>query len=147
LTSRRSRRAVFDTNIVVSAFVFGGRLSWLQATWADGVLKPVVCKETVSELIRVLAYPKFRLQQEEREALLEDYLPFAETARLPEFGPSLPDTCRDRSDEVFIRLAISAGVEALITGDSGLLKLRLPVPVLSPAQLLTTLAADRRGHD
>lgn len=136
---------MFDTNVVVSALVFGGRLAWLRAAWVDGLLTPVVCRETVIELIRVLAYPKFRLRSDEREALLEEYLPFTETAHLPEYEPLLPDTCRDRSDLVFIRLAISAEVEALITGDSDLMELRLPCPVLSAAELRRRLTAARRS--
>ena len=100
---------MFDTNVVISAILFRGRLSWLRTAWAKGMLTPVVCRETVTELLRVLAYPKFRLHLDEREVLLADYLPFAETARLPEHDPPLPDTCRDRADEVFIRLAIGTG--------------------------------------
>lgn len=65
-------RAVFDTNVVVSALVFGRRLAWLRQAWAAGALVPVVCRPTVDELLRVLAYPKFRLAPAERQALLED---------------------------------------------------------------------------
>jgi len=138
---------VFDTNVVVSAIMFGDRLSWLRTAWANGMLTPVVCRETVAELLRVLAYPKFPLRPDEREALLADYLPFAETARLPEHDPLLLDVCRDRSDEVFIRLAISTGVTALITGDRDLSGLRLPVPVLSVAELRRRLVTDdQRGN-
>jgi hypothetical protein len=56
-----SLRAVFDTNIVVSALVFGGRLSWLRTAWAARSVVPVICRGTIFELVRVLAYPKFRL--------------------------------------------------------------------------------------
>jgi hypothetical protein len=58
----RTLRAVFDTNVVVSALVFGGRLRWLRAAWAAQAVTPVVCRETVTELLRVLAYPKFHLR-------------------------------------------------------------------------------------
>jgi hypothetical protein len=49
------------------------------------------------ELIRVLAYPKFRLDQAERNALLQDYLPFAEAVQLADPPPVLPAVCRDRT--------------------------------------------------
>jgi predicted nucleic acid-binding protein len=29
-------RAVFDTNVVVSALIFGRRLAWLRQAWASG---------------------------------------------------------------------------------------------------------------
>ena len=81
-------RAVFDTNIVISALVFGRSLFWLRRAWASGTVVPVVCRETVAELLRVLAYPKFRLDAAERETLLADYLPFAEIVSLPDPFPN-----------------------------------------------------------
>ena len=63
-------RAVFDTNIVVSTLIFGRRLAWLRHAWTAGAVTPIVCHETVAELLRVLAYPKFRLDTADREALL-----------------------------------------------------------------------------
>ncbi len=77
-------RVVLDTNVVISALVFGSRLSWLRHACAAGTIRPIICRETVQELLRVLAYPKFGLDATERELLLGDYLPFAETAALPE---------------------------------------------------------------
>jgi putative PIN family toxin of toxin-antitoxin system len=128
-------RAVFDTNIVVSALVFGGRLRWLRQAWATGMITPVVCHETTMELLRVLTYPKFRLDAAGRDALLADYLPFAEVARLPTLLPDLPKPCRDRDDAVFLHLAISSKAEWLVSGDSDLTVLAEAYPVLSPAAL------------
>jgi putative PIN family toxin of toxin-antitoxin system len=117
-------RVVLDTNIVLSALVFrNGRLSWLRQAWQTEIIKPVVCRETVNELLRVLAYPKFRLSAEEREELLADFLPWAETAVLADDPPDLPD-CRDPADLIFMRLAREAKVEALVSGDNDLLALR-----------------------
>jgi predicted nucleic acid-binding protein len=69
-------RAVLDTNVLVSALLFNqGRLSWLRPCWQQGQLKPVLAEPTARELLRVLAYPKFRLQAADRERLLEDLAP------------------------------------------------------------------------
>jgi uncharacterized protein len=129
-------RAVFDTNVVVSALIFGRRLAWLRHTWASGKLTPVVCQETTSELLRVLAYPKFRLDAAERTALLENYLPYAEIVPLPDSLLRLPATCRDRDDLIFLRLSIAAGVP-LVTGDADFKVLPgvASITVLSVAEL------------
>jgi uncharacterized protein len=127
-------RVVFDTNVVVSALLFPvGRLAWLRALWATGKAVPVVCAETVTELLGVLEYPKFALGAEDRDALLADYLPYAEAVRLPSRIPSLPD-CRDPDDLVFLALAVCSKADALVTGDADLLNLasRVKVPVLTP---------------
>jgi uncharacterized protein len=135
-------RAVFDTNIVVSALVFGGRLSWLRAAWAAQTVVPVVCRETVTELLRVLAYPKFRLTPEDRNTLLAQYLPFCETVTLPSVWPKLPAACRDRDDAVFIALMLSARADLLVSGDADLTVLRDTVRVVSVTDLRVMLDSD-----
>jgi putative PIN family toxin of toxin-antitoxin system len=126
---------VFDTNVVVSALVFGRRLAWLRRAWATGATRPIACRETVAELIRVLAYPKFRLADEDRTALLADYLPYAETARLPKPPPPVPVACHDRDDVVFIQLALAAKAEFLISGDADLAALAGMIEIVTPAVL------------
>ena len=72
---------VIDTNLVLSALVFAqGRLAPLRAAWHRGTCIPLVSQATATELIRVLAYPKFKLSVAEREELLADYLPYCRTA-------------------------------------------------------------------
>jgi putative PIN family toxin of toxin-antitoxin system len=128
-------RVVLDTNVVISTLVFGRRLHWLRSAWARGTVTPIVCRETAAELLRVLAYPKFRLDAADREALLGDYLPFAETASLQSPPPELPSACRDRNDAIFLHLAIASRADLLISGDADLTTLVTAYPVASPAKL------------
>jgi uncharacterized protein len=128
-------RPVFDTNVVVSALVFGRHLLWLRRAWASGAVAPIVCRETVAELLRVLAHPKFRLNTSERDILLADYLPFVEIVRLPNPLPDLPAACRDRNDAVFLHLAIAGRADMLINGDADLAVLAQAYPVVSAATL------------
>ncbi len=116
-------RVVLDTNVLVSALLFGGRLSWLREAWHGGRVRPVLCRATASELLRVLAYPKFRLTELEINALLADLLPTTETVDIGRRrGRGLP-RCRDRDDQVFLVLAQVAKVDALVTVDRHLLAL------------------------
>ena len=63
-------RVVLDTNVVVSALLFtSGRLAWVRRAWQHQRLRPLVCRETANELLRVLTYPKFRLTDGEQQAL------------------------------------------------------------------------------
>lgn len=126
--------------MVVSALVFGRRLAWLRVAWAREEVVPVVCRETVTELLRVLCYPKFRLDQADRETLLADYLPYAELVHLSAQRPVLPLACRDRDDAVFVELALAASVDFLVSGDNDLIALRdsLLVPVVTASELWNT---------
>ena len=117
-----AQRVVFDTNVVLSALVFGGPATRrLRGLWQQGACTPLVSSATAAELVRVLAYPKFRLSQVEREELLADYLPFAEVVTLPDPPPAVP-ACRDPFDLPFLQLA-AAGKAVLVTGDRDLLVL------------------------
>jgi uncharacterized protein len=114
-------RAVIDTNILVSALVFSrGKLSRCRQLWQDGKFTPLVSKLTVTELIRVLAYPRFKLTSIDREDLLADYLPFCETVEMPSELPQIPP-CRDPYDEPFLHLALFGQADYLVTGDRDLL--------------------------
>ncbi len=130
-------RLVLDTNVLVSALLFhSGRLSWLRGAWSSGRIRPLAGRETTAELIRVLAYPKFRLSEADRQDLLEDYLPFCETVAVPDPPPAVPE-CRDPFDRPFLELALAGNADALVTGDAGLQALAdvFAVPILTPAGL------------
>lgn len=116
-------RVVFDTNVLLSALVFRqGRLSWLRLAWQQGHVTPILCRTTMDELLRVLAYPKFQLAREQMMDLLEDLLPFAEVVEQPDGATESP-RCPDPDDQVFLDLAVSANADALVTGDHDLLDL------------------------
>lgn len=72
-------RVVLDTNVIVSAILFSGELSRIVTFWQTGRIIPVMSKETFSELMTVLKYPKFSLSTNERKTILEnEILPFFE---------------------------------------------------------------------
>ena len=132
-----TRRVVLDTNTLVSALFFrNGRLSWLRLAWQRRDLVPLVCNRTVSELLHVLSYPKFRLGEPEIRDLLGDFLPFAETLSGIQASTDSP-RCRDEDDQMFMDLALAAAADALVTGDSDLLVLAgtWAIPIITPAEL------------
>ena len=116
-------RVVLDTNVVLSALVFGvGTAGRLRLGWQQGAFAPLVSTATVQELIRVLAYPKFRLSRLEQDELLADYLPHAQVVRIPQPTPVVPK-CRDPMDVPFMHLAVAGKAKVLVSGDRDLLAL------------------------
>lgn len=127
-------RVVLDTNVLLSALLFHqGSMAWMRQAWQSGSVRPLASRETTGELIRVLAYPKFRLTDTDREELMGDYLPWCEIFAVPA-KTGIPD-CRDPFDRPFLALAACAGANALVTGDKDLLVLSdsFQIPILSPA--------------
>ena len=114
-------RVVLDTNVVLSALVFRGRAAGqVRQAWQRELVLPLASTATVQELVRVLAYPKFGLSQPEQDELLADYLPYAETVRIPQPPPKVPE-CRDALDLLFLHLAVAGKAQVLVSGDRDLL--------------------------
>jgi uncharacterized protein len=142
---RRELRVVFDTNVVISAILFrNGVLSSLRAAWQTGEIAPIISKETNAELLRVLAYPKFKLAEADIARVLALYLPHAQLhlidRRSHKMG--LIPICRDARDQIFLELAQSAKADLLVTGDEDLLCLddvgmtHLNFRIITPAAFL-----------
>jgi uncharacterized protein len=139
----RAPRVVLDTNVVLSALLFGGGMAGaLRLAWQQHTLTPLVSTATAQELMRVLTYPKFRLTREDQQELLADYLPCASAVRMPARLPSVP-ACRDPFDLPFLHLALVGKAAALISGDKDLLALKrkFAVPILAPADFLERLGS------
>ena len=136
-------RVVLDTNVVVSALLFTrGPAVRVRHAWHAGKLLPLASRATAAELVRVLAYPKFRLSAEDQAELLADYLPAATVVPVPEPPPAVP-RCRDPHDLAFLHLAAAGSADALVTGDADLLALagQTPWRILTLAELLAQLPA------
>ncbi len=125
-------RWVLDTKVLLSALLFAaGRVTWVRDAWRAGTVTPLASRDTTTELIRVLGYPKFGLTVREREDLLGDYLAYAETV-VASHAPVVPE-CRDPFDRAFLELALTGGADALVTGDKDLLVLAtdFEVPIIT----------------
>ncbi|MDP2251925.1 MAG: putative toxin-antitoxin system toxin component, PIN family, partial [Hydrogenophaga sp.] len=94
----------------------------LRQGWQQGAFTPLVSTATVQELMRVLAYPKFRLTTGDQQELLADFLPHTTAIRIPEPPPPVPD-CRDPFDLPFLHLAVAGKARWLVSGDRDLLVL------------------------
>lgn len=137
----RAPRVVIDTNLALSALVFAqGRLVPLRQAWQHRRIQPLLSRDTAAELIRVLAYPKFKLSPKEQQELLADYVPYCTTINIPNPPPEIPH-CRDKFDIPFLQLAVAGKAEMLITGDEDLLCLSgtFVCSIVSAAAFMKTL--------
>jgi hypothetical protein len=140
--SVKVRSVVIDTNVLVSALLFGGVPGKLIPLWKGRMIRPKASKEIIDEYLRVLAYPKFQLSEEEMNFLLSyEILPYFEILGVKE-GPTL--VVKDPSDDKFIRCAQAAGARIIISGDQHLLKLSpyRKIQIQSPSDFL---AQQERG--
>lgn len=142
-------RVVLDTNVLISALLFDqGRLGWLRLSWQRGRLSPVLAQPTLRALLRVLAYPKFRLEPSDRERLLEDLLPWCES--WTDVIPASSHRVQYPHDQVFLDLALAAATPVLVSGDADLLALQGrtgPLLILSPGDFRVWLEGSSQSAE
>jgi putative PIN family toxin of toxin-antitoxin system len=141
------KRVVMDTNVVISAFLFGGEPGELIPLWQRRVIQPLASREMIDEYLRVLTYPRFGLAPDEMNFVLyQEILPHFEIVRA-KAGPVIIK--EDPSDDKFIRCAEAGKAGIVISGDKHLLALGSwgKVKILAPADFLATLKnpAQRTG--
>jgi putative PIN family toxin of toxin-antitoxin system len=115
-------KVVIDTNVVVSALLFGGAPGKLIAFWQRSIIRPAASKEIIDEYLRVLTYPKFKLSEEEINYLLyQEIIPYFD---IIEVHPGPRIIKEDPEDDKFIRCALAASARYIISGDRHLLALK-----------------------
>jgi len=137
---------VIDTNVVVSALLFGGKPGKFIKFWKIGQIQPMVSKEITEEYLRVLAYPKFSLSRNEITFLLShEILPYFKIVEVKS-GRGKTTVKDDPSDDMFIRCAESGMCKIIISGDRHLLDLKShgKIRILSPPQFLEELKKETK---
>jgi putative PIN family toxin of toxin-antitoxin system len=138
-------RYVFDTNVTISAALFGqsppGQA--LHAALSRGEL--LVSRASLAELGEVLGRKKFDryLTRAEREEFLVKLVREATVVDVTEEVRA----CRDAKDDKFLEVAVCGRASCMVTGDADLLALHpfRGIPILSPAQFLDALAQEGGG--
>lgn len=130
------RRVVTDTNVIVSAFLFSGTPGKLIPIWKSGRIQPLISREIIDEYLSVLAYPKFKLSEQEIEFIIyHEILPYFRIVRA-KHGPVIIQD--DPSDDKFIRCAETGNAQIIISGDHHLIALRSygKLRILTPSEFL-----------
>ena len=110
-------RAVIDTNVWISALISRSGTAASVARAIGDRFVPVMCPELHRELTTVLGrrslVEKYRLLPVELLALQRAITTFEESHADSDIQP----ISRDPKDDVFIALAVAAGVDFLVSGD------------------------------
>ena len=106
---------------MISALLFSGTASRLVSLWQSRRITVLISREILTEYLRVFAYPKFQLSDQEIRPLIEEeLLPFVETIRVRRH---LAVVRRDSDDDKFLECAVAGRATYLVTGDRDLREL------------------------
>lgn len=114
-------RAVFDTNVLLAAFLTEGVCEKLLTRARKRHFDLILCPFILHEFERILI-KKFSATKQEKEAVLaliaEAALDIVEPSAIP------VGACRDKDDDNVVACAVEAEAEYLVTGDKDLLSMK-----------------------
>jgi putative PIN family toxin of toxin-antitoxin system len=135
-------RAVLDTNLLVS-YLLTHRppiATLIDRHLAQDDFVLVTALELLTELDRVLAYPKLQhyYAGDERTRFVALVMALSEVVELPE---TIPRVCRDPDDDRVIACAVVGNADVIVSGDEDLLNLEQvgTMLILTAAQFLEVL--------
>jgi hypothetical protein len=138
-------RVVLDTNILVSAFLYGGIPLDVLDLAESSLIELYTSEAALSELLAVLSRSEFqpRLRSLRLSANTIVAL-YAETANVIAPAPP-PRICSDPADDAFIGIAVAAEADLIVSGDRHLLACSesSPVPVVTASELLRVVESIR----
>lgn len=134
-------KVVLDTNVLLSGLMYPKSTpGTIVGAWQENRLELVLSVEQLTEIGRVLNYPKIRKilkwNGREIEAYLKQLYLRSMAVDISHTAASVP---KDRADNVILAALIASGAEHLITGDSDLLALRDRYPIMTPAEFVQRL--------
>lgn len=113
-------RAVFDTNVLIAAFLTEGICSKLLLRARRKQFHLITCPFILQELERVLK-KKFSAANDDIHDARELIIEAAQRVVHPE--QTVTGVCADADDDNILACALTAGADYLVTGDADLLKL------------------------
>jgi putative PIN family toxin of toxin-antitoxin system len=114
-------KAVFDTNVLIAAFLTEGLCSGLLIRARKQAFNLVLCDDIIREFEGILM-KKFKLTAIDISEI-STIVSEAASEILHKLGP-IPNICRDPNDDMIIACAIDAAADYIVTGDEDLLILK-----------------------
>jgi putative PIN family toxin of toxin-antitoxin system len=134
-------RVVLDTNVILSAFLWGGTPGKLFDLALDGSISLISSTPLLTELNRVLLYPRVleRLACIDKKPLdvLSQYESFVELVK-PAIFPAIIITS-DPPDDVVLQTAVGGNARYIVSGNKHLLHVGEfnSIRIITPAQFIS----------
>ena len=134
-------RTLLDTNVIISAILFGGVPREILVAAIRGRIQIITSPVLLDELEDLLE-EKFRFSAEAARATRAEIEALADVVE----PGDLPDVCRDPDDNEVLGAAATGAAEVIVTGDRDLLELSTfeDIRILRLAQYARLLRGDER---
>lgn len=130
-------RVLIDTNVLVSAVLFGGVPGAIVDAARTGSVTGVVSLHILGEFRDVLTRPRFGVKPGVADALAEEIASFCEVVAVE---CAVGTWSADADDDPVVEAAIAADADVVVTGDAHLLALEVRgIRFTTPASLAAQL--------
>ncbi len=136
-------RVVLDTNVLVSALLFHGRLGRIAELLWQGSICPCFVQTTFEELENVFTYPKLqRVFIALRLDAAQIVAAVAARSIILADPIVIPTVIPDKPDNYLLACAKAVQAACIVTGDKAVLRIRAfeGIPIVSPTEFLQHLA-------
>lgn len=118
----KKTKVVIDTNVIVSAFGWGGKPADIIRLITSGEILNFTSVEMLAELKKVVGYSKLAFSEMLQAEIMEIMF---DISSIVDTHESVYIIDENPEDNKILECAISAGVEFVISGDNHLLKLKI----------------------
>jgi len=128
-------KVVLDTNVLISAIMFGGKSRDILEMGISGKIKIAVSQDILKELAEVLVDKKFRAPVSFVQQTIHELSEITELVIVTDKITVIKD---DPDDNRILECAVSAKADYIVSGDSDLLSLKhfKKIKILSPSDFL-----------
>ncbi len=137
-------RIVFDSNVIISGFLFGGPPSQLIEQALNGSIQSFTSLPILDEIRDVLQRPKFDLSPHQALTLIEELHHLCQVVTPKRRIRAITE---DPDDNIILECALAACADVIVSGDSHLLDLGHwdGIRILSPADLLKEIKGQQEA--
>ena len=138
-------RIVIDTNVLLSAFLWGGTPKRLIGHLRNNSAELVISPALLNEFAAVIARPKFAAILSRTTRTPASVIVHLRTlaATLIDAPPLTRPVCRDPKDDIVLACALAAQAQLIVSGDEDLLSLQAHagIPIVNAAQAVAMIDA------
>ena len=131
-------KVVLDTNVLISAIMFGGKSRDILEMGISGKIKIAISQDILKKLAEVLIGKKFRTPIEFVQQTIHE---LSEIAELVIVTGKINVVKNDPDDNRILECAVSAKADYIVSGDSDLVILKnfKKIKILSPSDFLVKI--------
>jgi len=136
-------QVVLDTNVLLSAILFGGRPRQVLESAIEGGIRLYISEPIIAELEGLLRRPKFHFNSRLIQNIISELIGIAEWV---EPQSTIRVVVEDPADNRILECAIEAKAQYLVTGDNHLLRLKEygEITIVNPDQFIALIQHDMR---